>query len=283
VKSKRIIDRKKAKEIEKKMLQRQRKVQYVFDACPQIETLETSPNPNKLPIGQLISACRQFMMGYYENSILNSAFAVEYSLLFKINSELNGTDKMAIAEKYKGGFDLRYALNLARGKWIDEPLYNELQLLNNLRDMSAHPSNWITLYKLLGKQFADEEIAKKWVSKAANKSPVQIAESLKDGFDVEKAKQTHAAMSSYADARWANLPDLEWATKKDTLAFQRDYVRRYLQPMVDELLNDKKIIGLIQNPSTAAEFVMNRYRFPEDTALRAIDMAFEALKQLKVI
>ena len=282
MKSKRIIDRKKAKEIEKKMLQRQRKVQYVFDACPQIETLETSPNPSKLPIGQLISACRQFMMGYYENSILNSAFAVEYSLLFKINSELNDTDKMAIAEKYKGGFDLRYALNLARGKWIDEPLYNELQLLNNLRDMSAHPSNWITLYNLLGKQFADEETAKKWVSKAANKSPIQIAESFKDEFDVEKAKQTHAAMSSYADARWANLPDLEWASKKGTLLFQRDFVKSHSEQMLKDMILKKEIVSLTQKPSAAAERILNRYRFPEEIALISIRLAFEALQQLQI-
>ncbi len=99
----------------------------------------------------------------------------------------------------------------------------------------------MTLYDV-SKQFADEEMVKKWVSKAANKSPVQIAESLKDEFNVEEAKQTHAAISSYINARWANLPDLEWATKKDTLAFQRDYVRRFVQPMVNELLNDKRLL-----------------------------------------
>ncbi len=111
--------------MEKKMFQRQKKIQFVVDSCPPDETLELSSNPNKLPIGQLISACRQFIMGYFENSILNSAFAVEYALLFKINSEIDDEEKEVLAKKFRGGFDLRYALNMARGKWIDEPLYNQ--------------------------------------------------------------------------------------------------------------------------------------------------------------
>ncbi len=283
MKVRQVVDRKKAKEIEKMIMKRTKKVQYIIDACPRVETLETSPDPNKLPIGQLISACRQFVLGYYENTILNSAFAVEYALLFKINSEINDDERKALAKEYRGGFDLRYALNRARGSWIDETLYNELQLLNNLRDMSAHPSNWITLYHLLGKLFSDEDKIKKWIAKAVNKSPEQIAKSLEDEFDVEMAKQTQKEMMSYADVRWANFPDLEWASKKDTLEFQKDYVKRYSHQMIKEMIGDKQILTLTKNPSTAADYIISTYRFPEDTALRALEMAFKTLTQLKVI
>jgi hypothetical protein len=283
MKVRQVVDRKKAKEIEKMSRKRIRKVQHIIDACPPVEKLELSPDPNKLPIGQLISACRQFIMGYYENTILNSAFAVEYALLFKINSEIGDDEREALAKKYRGGFDLRYALNRARDNWIDEKLYNELQLLNNLRDMSAHPSNWLTLYNHLGKLLSDEEKTKKWVAKTVNKSPEQIARSLKDELDAKMAKKTLEEMTLYTGTRWANLPDLEWASKKDTLEFQKDYVKRYSSPMINEMITDKKIITLTKNPSSAAEYIIKRYRFPEDTALKALEMAFKTLKQLKII
>jgi len=275
--------RKRQREYQRGIARRKRRVKFVEKACPPIEGLETSPDPNKMPIGQLIHAAHQFMLGYFENAVLDSAFAVEYALLFKLNSELSPQEKQAIAEKYKGGFDLRTALNKARGKWIDESLYNELQLLNNLRDMSAHPSNWITLYNLLNKQFEDEKGNQKWISKAINKTPKQITDDLKDMFDVEKAKQTHEAMVSYADSRWVNLPDLEWASKKDTLNFQKHFVKRHSQPIIKEMIADRKIIDLIQNPSTAAETIMKQYRFPEEVAMKSIKMAFDTLKRLDII
>jgi hypothetical protein len=262
---------------------RKRRVKFVLKACPPIQGLETSPNPNKLPIGQLIRAADQFIFGYFENTVLDSAFAVEYALLFKLDAELEQKDKEKIAEEYKGGFDLRTALNKVRGKWIDEELYNRLQLLNNFRDMSAHPSNWISLYNVLNKQFEDQKVAKKLISKSVNKTPSQIAHNLESAFDIKKAKETQQAMMSYADSRWANLPNLEWASKKDTLRFQIDFIKRHSKPMIEEMLNEKKIIDLIQNPSNAAEMILDRYRFPEEIALKSIRMAFDTLKHLDII
>ena len=282
MKMKRIVKTKKSLKLEKATEQRSRKVKFVYRLYPNTQALETSSNPNKMPIGQIISAANQFTLGYFENSVLNSAFAVEYALLFKINSEINAEEKQEIAQKLKGGFDLRYALNLARGKWIDETLYNRLQLLNNLRDMCAHPSNWVTLYNLLNKQYGDKKEATKMVCKALNMSINQITESLKGEFEEDKGKQTVEAMLSYADSRWANLPDLEWASKKGTLLFQRDFVKSHSEQMIKDMILKKEIVSLIQKPSAAAERILNRYRFPEEIALISIRLAFEALQQLQI-
>lgn len=278
-----VVDKKKSRAYKRAIELRQRKVQFVFDASPQIEGLETSPDPNKLPIGQLISAAKQFILNYFENCILNSAFAVEYGLLLKINAELTPEQKQLIAQNHRGGFGLADALNMARGKWINETLYNDLQVLKNLRDMSAYPSNWVTLYNQLTKQYHDKEAAKKWICKATNKSPNQIAERLKDEFDVEKANKAFEALVSYADLRLGNLPDLEWATRKDTLTFQIDFVKKNSQPMVRELLNERKIIDLISNPNRAPKYMFKRYNFPEEIAMKSLKMAFDTLKQLKII
>jgi hypothetical protein len=279
-----VVDKKKARACERAVELRRRKVQFVFDACPQIEGLETSPDPNKLPIGQLFSAARQFILKYFENCILNSAFAVEYGLILKIDADLTPEKKNLFAQKCRGGFSLSNALNMAKGnKWIDETLYNDLQVLKNLRDMSAHPSNWVTLYNQLCEQYHSEEVAQKWISKATNQSPKQIYERLKNEFDVEKAKKAFEAMASYADLRFGNLPDLKWATRKDTLAFQIDFVKKNSQPMVRELVNEKKIMDVIRNPNRAPKYILNRYNFPEEIAMKSLKIAFETLKKLEII
>jgi hypothetical protein len=281
MKNKLISNKKKENEFKKRMAHRQKKVQYVFNACPPAETLLMSPDPSKLPIGQLFSACRQFVMECCENAILNSAFAVEYALLFKICSD-KAVDKDALAKEYKGSFDLRYALQVARkNNWIDQPLFDELQLMNNLRDMSSHPSNWISVYKLLSNSSLDE--IKRWVSKSASKSEKQIAENLGKNFNVTKANQTVNSIASYGNARWGNLPDLEWASKKGTLEFQKNYVKKYCQTMVHDLINNNKIRVITENPESAPEYIMTHYPFQDDTALYAIDMAYRTLKRLKVI
>jgi len=278
-----VVDKKKYRVYKRAIDLRQRKVQFVFDTCPRAEGLETSTDPNKLPIGQLIRAAHQFMLGYFEDCILDSAFAVEYALVFKIDAELTPEEKQSIAQTHREGFGLPDALNMARGKWIDETLYNDLQVLKNLRDMSAHPSNWVTLYNQLTKQVGDEKATQKWICKVTSQSPKQIFDRFKEGFDVEKANKTASAMVEYAHSRWGNLPDLEWATHKDTLAFQIDFVKKNSQPMVRELLNEKKIIDLISNPSVAPKYLLKRYNFPEAIAMKSLRMAFDTLKQLKII
>jgi hypothetical protein len=95
-----VVDKKKYRDSKRAIDFRQRKVQFVFDACPQAEGLETSPDPNKLPIGQLIRAAHQFMLGYFENCILDSAFAVEYGLALKIDAELTPEEKQSIAQTH---------------------------------------------------------------------------------------------------------------------------------------------------------------------------------------
>lgn len=100
---------------------------------------------------------------------------------------------------------------------------------------------------------------------------------------MEKANKTVEAMVLYAKDRWGNLPDLEWATRKDTLAFQIDFVRRNSKPMARELLDEKKVIELIQNPNLAPKRLINKSSFTEEIAFKSLKMAFDTLKQLRVI
>jgi hypothetical protein len=179
-------------------------MKLVLRSLPEAKLLESSNDPNKLPIGHLYGATSQFIFGFFEGTILNASFAIEYGLLLKLNEILTLEEKQEIAAK-RNGLGLVEAIKRSNGILIDEKLAQELHIIKNLRDMSAHPSNWITLYNDINKMFLDEKTVQYWITKVTNQSSKSIAQRLGDEFDRDNALKAVKNMRSFKDERWGNL------------------------------------------------------------------------------
>jgi len=273
-----LVDSSKAEEKQRK--KRARRIEYVMRSLPTVASLVQLGDANKLPLIQLWGASLQFVQGFYENSILASAFAAEYGLLLRLNENLAPEEKNVIAEK-KGGLSFSKAINRSKGSLVDEELARSLVVLNNLRNMSAHPSNGVTLFKQLEqKTFLNQEAMKQWVSEITHESPEETAQRLKDDFDPEKAKVALDMLIAYKDERWGKLPDLLWAAHKETLKAQTDIVKEYSEKMIQDLILNKDIVKLTNRPNKAAEYIQRKYPYPEELAAKAIRIAHETLRQL---
>lgn len=264
----------------KQMRRRTRRVEKVLISLPSTDSLKLLGDPNKLPLIQLWGACQQYIFGFYENSILDSAFAAEYGLLLRLNDKLEQEEKNAIAGK-KGGLSFSEAINRSKGVFFDNELAKNLLVLNNLRNMIAHPSNWVTLFKQLDENsFLNQRAMKHWISKVTHESTSETVERLKGDFDPDRAKEALDRLIAFKEKRWGKLPDLEWATHKSTLRAQTDVVKEYSEGMIRDLILNKDIVKMANQPRYAAKYIQRRYPYPEELAVRAIDIAYETLVQL---
>jgi hypothetical protein len=119
-----------------------------------------------------------------------------------------------------------------------------------------------------------------WISKVTHKSSREIAEKLKNEFDTDKAKEAFQRLVAFKDKTWGNLPDLEWAAHKSTLRAQTDIVKEYSERMIRDLVMNKEILIMTNQPSQAAKYIQRRYPYPEELAVRAISIAYDTLTQL---
>jgi len=270
------LQKRNQKEINKRL----RKVRYILDCLPSAKLLESSDNPKKLPLGHLYGAINEFSQGFFDSSILSSAFAAEYAILLKLNETLSQDQRDTIS---RTGLGFTKAISLSRTSLIDERLAEKLKLLNNLRNMSAHPSNWVTLYHQIESMFSEEETMEKWISAITHQSPKKIADELGSSFDRAKASETVKQLGSYKDERWGKLPDLKWAAHKGTLTAQIEIVKEHSERMIKEMITDRKIFTLIEEPQNAAKYMLKRYRYPEELALEALDTAYKTLTKLRLL
>jgi hypothetical protein len=257
---------------------RQKRIQKFAEILPSPSSLESlEGKPEKLPFIHLWIGLRQYAFGFFENSILNSAFAAEYALVLRLNEKLNKDEKKVISAKglgFSGAIKKAKFLSL-----IDETLYQDLVVLCNLRNMAAHPSNWMTFFNLLDQRKYVFDI--EWMAKTAGMKPEEIEGLIKDPIEKENLEKAKNKLISYKEEKVGQLPDLEWAAHRSTLEEQREIVKKYSEKMIKDLLLDRQIFRLIEKPREAAKFIMKSYPYPEELALRAFAIVVETLRQLK--
>jgi len=263
----------------KHMKQRTLRIEWLFASLPSSRSLKLLGTPGKLPLIHLFVASQQYIFGFYENSILNSAFAAEYSLLLRLNEKLKQEEKMEIAKT--GGLGFSEAIKKSTGSLIDKKLAKDLKVLNNLRNMAAHPSNWVTLFKQLDQNlFLNQKAMENWISKVTKKSKKAIAGSLNDELDIEKAKEALERLRAFKDKRFGKLPELEWAAHRSTLRAQTNIVKEYSEGMITDLILNKNVIQMVKKPSGAANYIQKRYPYPEELAIKAMEIAHNTIKRL---
>jgi hypothetical protein len=262
-----------------KRKRRLKRVSFIEELPSGIERLDSQLSRKDLPVGQLLRAKQQFLAGFFEDSILNSAFAVEYALLIKLDQELEIEKKRLIAKR-KSGLGLVEAIGLAEDRWINKTLAENLRILNNLRNMSAHPGNWLSLYSQLKCYYENPDKAKKWVCKVTKLAPQQIEKKFSNKLNTVEGKETVKALTTITDNKLGDLPDLSWASRKDTLDFQFNEIKNFSEALANDLVNKGKVIGLTKRPESAPKYLLATYKFSEELAFKSLKIAHEALCQL---
>jgi hypothetical protein len=268
--------------VQKQMNERKRKVAFVSKSLPDLPELEASSSINKYPITFLLNSTSEFVFGFSESSILSASFAAEYGLLIRLNVIMSQEEKQVIAEK-RNGLGFSEAIKRSKGVLIERNLASELTTLCNLRNMSAHPSNWITLLNNIDNFFADEQAVQRWITKVTNRSPQSIHQHLDENLDTDRTAQSLENMKAYRDARTKNLPNLEWATHKKTLVEQTIFTKKHSEKLVKNMLIKKELVNVTSQPQLAAKYILKKYRFPEEMALVSIHTAHKTLKKLEML
>ena len=268
---------------QRKMKKRERKIRHVTASLPSRKSLSLLRSSDTLPQIQLFSALQQYILGFFENSVLNSAFAAEYGILLRLNDEFSKEEKENIATK---GLSFSAAIKKARkADLIEERLTQDLLMLCDLRNMAAHPSNYVTLFRQIAD--ADPIFTGKplelWITTVIGKSPDSIVEEMGSKVDKKALEQALKTLLDFKDKQFGNLPNLEWAANRQTLKSQIPIVKKYSQRMVKDMLLKKRILDMAENPKKATEFILNKYSYVEDIALDSIEIAFNTLKQLHLI
>lgn len=73
------------------------------------------------------------------------------------------------------------------------------------------------------------------------------------------------------------------ATHKDTLAAQIEVVKRHTAKIIGDINSEKKILKIVQKPQYVAKYVLRKQRYPEELALGAPMIAYEALMKLNLL
>jgi hypothetical protein len=263
---------------------RERKIRHVLSSLPSRESLKTLRSSDVLPHMQLLSASQQYILGFFENSVLNSAFAAEYGIILKLNEKFSKEEKENIAKG--GGLSFSVAIRKARKvDLIEERLTQDLLMLCDLRNMAAHPSNYITLFRQLVDSdpiFTGKSL-EIWITTVIGKSPEVIEKELGNKLDKKALGQALETLLDFKNKQFDKLPNLQWAANRQTLKSQIPIVKKYSQRMVKDMLLKKRLLDLEKNPKKATEFILNRYSYIEDIALDSIEIAFSTLKQLQLI
>lgn len=259
---------------------RLKKIQHILDSFPERKVMLLLDNQDRLPQAQLWTASQQYALGFYDSCLLSSAFASEYALVIRLNERLTEEQKRLIAIK---GLSFSQAIATARKEGlIEERLSQDLLMLGHLRNMAAHPSNYVTLFRQLAQSnplFTGKPL-ENWLTDVIGKKPNEAYKEMKNDLQKKALAEALEKFLSYKDKRYEVLPDIEWAAHRPTLRAQIPIVKKYSANMVKDMLLNKALIKIVKKPDKAVDFISNRYSYAEDIAIDSIRIGFETLKQL---
>ena len=264
------------------MVERRKEIKYILNSLPSERSLKKLGDPKKLPLIGLYSACQRFLSGFDDDCVLHSAFACEMALLLMLDKKLDETKKKEI--KKHGGLSFGKTIGIAKKlNIIDRETLEKINILKNLRDMYAHPANWVTLIKSIEYDvFHNQELIKKALQEASlTKSEINH---LSRKLNHQKASEAYEKIEKYLKQRLGKIPTLEWAAEPGTLEFQK---KRAVQTLLKRIINDMvkkgEMAKLLKYRGSIPNYIIRKYPFPKQIALEALRIAYEVLKALHFI
>lgn len=268
--------------IKKARLQRERQVRHIVKILPSKKSLDALGDPKKLPMTSLFAATQRYVLGTYDDCVLHSAFSVEMALLLKLDQELEAKEKEEIKKQSAraGALSFGKVIRMAEKRHIlSKNNMDKVWVLYNLRNMFAHPGNWVTFVKR-----QSPEVASKMVQNAISDLPAMM-EGIK-AIAKQKVVFLESAgkkLQKYADRRLGKIPNLEWAAHQGTLSFQQERTKSYYVRITKDFLTRKTLEDFIKHLNNFPEYVQKRYPYPQEIAFEALEIAFEILKHLDIL
>ena len=267
--------------IKKARLQRERQVSHILKNLPSKKSLEALGDPKKLPLLSLFAATQRYILEAYNDCILHSAFSVEIALLLRLDQELEAKEKEEIKRKseHVGALSFGKVIHIAeKRQLLSKNDMDKIWILYNLRNMFAHPGNWVTFVKQ-----QSFETAREMLSNMIPELPT-LMEGIKD---VAKRKalfsRTYKEMQKYVDLRLSKIPNLDWAAHQGTLSFQQKRIKSYYVRITKDFLTRRTLKDFIKHSDKWPQYIRKRYPYPQEIALEALEIAFEILKHLEIL
>jgi hypothetical protein len=272
-------------EIEKN--KRRDKVKHILEALPPLEIVNSLHEADDLPRSSLHGALQRYVEGMESDCIFHAAFSVELALLLRLDKKLTPVEKEAMKQeaiRTKTGLMFGRIINLVTEKAIlEEADIKRAWKLNNLRNMHAHPANWIAFIKQQYQAATDVEKCMPDISAMIEDRLASSLEALRGIEEIREALKRMAEAISLFAKRLENLPNLDWCASQDTLGFQAKRARAYYKESYRELLSVDGLLDLISSAQDPAVYARVKYPYAGRDGHEALTCAYEILSNLGVI
>lgn len=267
----------------RELLRRKRDIEYILDALPSERSLKRLGDPKKLPLIGLCAACQRYLSGFDDDCVLHSAFACEMALLLILDEKLSKSEKKEI--KKKGGLSFGKTIRLAKElNIINSGNTEKLNILKNLRDMHAHPANWLVLIKSMEYDiFRGEGLIKKGQQTVLSEEEINnLLKRLK--LSTNKVRKIHQKLEKYLERKLSKLPELEWAAEPGTLEFQKKRtIQNLSKRIISDMIKKGEIRKILKYKGDIPKYIMKKYSYSKQIALEALELAYDVLKNLHFI
>ena len=254
---------------------RKKKIEFILKKLPPQKELEKLGEPRKLILLELFGACQRFILGAYDDTVLHSSFALEMTLFIRMDENLSIESKEEI--KKKGGLRFAKAIDFAGKKeWFTNKDIEKAWTLHNLRNMFAHPGNWLTLIK------ETERLALAGLIDAPSNTQEMTTVIQEMPGVLDKLNRIKDTLTQTLKERLGNIPDLEWAAREDTLFFQRRRQKLYYEEILKDTIDKKGLLGLAKHFYNPVAYIRKEYPYTESLGFEALEIAYDLLQKLEI-
>jgi hypothetical protein len=226
------------------------------------------------------AALERYIQGS-SDCVFHAAFSVEMALTLRLDKSLNAEEKEEIRKK--NGLMLSGAVKLASKKGIlKKPDAEKAWRLNHLRNMSAHPSNWVAFIKQQYRAVFNMEKEMPDVHSFMEELRKTVILHKDENAFREDLSRILTTASDYLK-RVENLPNLDWCASQDTLRFQKKMAKEYYEEVSKKLLTTKGVKELLENAANNVAYMQTTYAFTGRAEYEALNCAYDILKRLGVV
>ena len=254
---------------------RKRNIKYILEVLPSIGELEELGDPIKLPLLDLYGACLRYENKGYSDCIMLAASAVELALFLEMDQTLKKEEKEKLMRKEGLGFSS--AIEFAKKeKLFSEEEMEKAWILHNLRNMFAHPGNWVAYIKNLEAQIP--ELIKK-LSPIIEKEAKEIIEL---PLFKEMLEEMKLVLEREIAKKLSKIPNLSWTANQDTLKFQNRSNEQYFEEIVKDFMKKENILKFYESEDLVT-YIKEKYDYNERISLEALGISYTLLNKLKFV
>ncbi|MFC1753289.1 hypothetical protein ACFL96_07835 [Thermoproteota archaeon] len=243
--------------------------------------------PEEVINAEYISAVNTFNETSFEYSIFHSVRASELAIAFKLDSILEPIEKDALHKENPRGLHLSKLIKISEKKLlIPTKLAEEALILNDFRNMSVHPSNFVALtisvinnWDIIGKEFVSTNRLTKIMEKLPPKTLKKII------ANKSKLEPRKTMLQNTIDK--VSIPSLEWTSSIEGFKRQNNHFKNRLNVFFNSDIFIKNIIPYLEqlNEKNSESNLQDnlKFDFAEDIAKQALNITKRILQTLSYL